>query len=69
MATANDVLPSAVVEALVTPLSNRIDAAVAKGKFTADKAASMEASLTERVTKFVNANKTMTAPTAVAPTT
>jgi hypothetical protein len=67
VATANGVDPATVVSALVMPLSNRLDEAVAKGKMTADKAATIEASLTERVTNFVNAKKTMPAPGTVTP--
>ena len=67
VATANGVDPGTVVNALVTPLSNRLDEAVAQGKMTAEKAATIKASLTERVTNFVNAKKTMPAPAPVAP--
>jgi hypothetical protein len=68
VATANNVDPATVVTALVTPLSTRIDALAAKGKFSTDKAATMKAALIERVTNFVNAKKTVPAPAAVAPT-
>jgi hypothetical protein len=62
VATANGVDPGTVVIALVTPLSNRLDEAVAKGKMTAEKVAKIKASLTERVTNFVNAKKTCRRP-------
>jgi hypothetical protein len=68
VAAANGVEAETVVNALVTPLLTRIDASVAKGKFTAEKAATMEAALRERVAKFVNATKTAPAPETVAPT-
>lgn len=72
VATANGVDPATVVDALVSQLSSRIDAAVAKGKISAEKATALDAALTERITKFVNAKKTAkTTPAAdtVKPTT
>ena len=65
---ANGVDADTVVTALVTPLLTHIDASVAKRKFTAEKAATMEAALRERVAKIVNPKKTVSAPATVAPT-
>jgi hypothetical protein len=69
VAAANNVAPATVVTALVTQLSSHIDAAAAKGKISAEKAAAMKASLTDRITKFVNAKKIKPAPATDKPTT
>ena len=58
VAVAKGVDPSTVVNTLVTVLSARIDRAVANGKVSADKAASIKSMLTERITMVVNATST-----------
>jgi predicted DNA-binding protein YlxM (UPF0122 family) len=54
VAEANDVDPQAVVDALVTAGTKRIDTAVEAGKLDAERAAKFQDRLAERVAKVVN---------------
>ncbi|MDQ1509113.1 MAG: hypothetical protein QOG50_957 [Actinomycetota bacterium] len=54
IATAHNVQPSAVVDALVTAANSKLDAAVTAGKITAERAHKIEARLPARFTKLVN---------------
>ena len=54
IATANNVEPSAVVDALVTAATTKLEAAAAAGKITAERAHKIEAKLPDRLTKLVN---------------
>jgi hypothetical protein len=54
IATAHNVEPSAVVDALVTAANSKLDAAVTAGKITAERAHKIEARLPARFTKLVN---------------
>jgi hypothetical protein len=53
IATAHDVEPSAVVDALVAAVTTKLDAAVAAGKIKAERAERIEAKLPARFTKLV----------------
>jgi hypothetical protein len=54
IATAHNVEPSAVVDALVSATTTKLDAAVSAGKITPERAAKIEARLPARFTKLVN---------------
>lgn len=54
VAEANDVEPSAVIDALVAKVSERLDRAVENGHIDEEKAAELEAQARERLTKLVN---------------
>ncbi len=54
VAEANDVDPQAVIDALVAEATERIDAAVADDRLSADRAEAMQAELAERITARVN---------------
>ncbi|MFM7064493.1 MAG: hypothetical protein ACKO04_13535, partial [Actinomycetes bacterium] len=54
VATANNVDPNKVVDALVAKMNARIDAAVAEGKLTAEQGEQRKARTKERVTDMVN---------------
>jgi uncharacterized protein (DUF433 family) len=58
VATAHDVDPATVVNALVTAGTARIDKAVAAGHLDADRAAKLKASLPERAQRFVDHKRT-----------
>lgn len=54
IARAHNVDPQRVIDALVAEANKKIDAAVASGRLTPEKAAEMKTSVVERVTKRVN---------------
>jgi hypothetical protein len=54
IATAHNVDPSAVVNALVTGATTKLDAAANAGKITTERAQKIEAKLPARAEKFVN---------------
>lgn len=54
VATANDVEPQAVVDALVANFNEHVDAAVEKGKIDEAKAAELKSKAPERFSKLVN---------------
>ena len=54
IATAHNVEPSAVIDALVTGATTKLDAAASAGKITTERAQKIEARLPARFTKFVN---------------
>jgi hypothetical protein len=54
IATAHNVEPSAVVDALVTATTNKLSEAVTAGKIKAERATKIEAKLPDRFTKLVN---------------
>jgi hypothetical protein len=54
IATAHNVEPSAVIDALVTAANTKLDAAVAAGKIKAERAQKIEARLPARFAKLVN---------------
>ncbi len=54
VATAHNVDPQAVVDALVHAATEKIEAAKTAGKLSAERAAKVEARVGERITKFVN---------------
>jgi hypothetical protein len=54
IATAHNVEPSAVVDALVTAATTKLEAAAAAGKITVERAHKIEAKLPDRFTKLVN---------------
>jgi hypothetical protein len=54
VATAHGVAPQTVIDALVADATARIDARVAAGEITAERAAEIKANLVERTTNFVN---------------
>ncbi|HTK14765.1 MAG TPA: hypothetical protein VL769_00100 [Acidimicrobiia bacterium] len=54
IATAHGVEPSAVIDALVTGATTKLDAAAGAGKITTERAQKIEAKLPARFTKLVN---------------
>ena len=54
VATAHGVQPQAVIDAIVADATAKIDAKVAGGELTAERAAEIKANLPERVTRLVN---------------
>jgi hypothetical protein len=54
IATAHNVEPSAVIDALVTGATTKLDAAAGAGKITTERAQKIEARLPARFTKLVN---------------
>lgn len=54
VAEANDVDVDAVIEALVADATAKLDEAVANGRISAERAETMKAALTERITAHVN---------------
>jgi hypothetical protein len=54
IATAHNVEPSAVIDALVTGATAKLDAAASAGKITTERAHKIEAKLPARFTKLVN---------------
>jgi hypothetical protein len=54
IATAHNVEPSAVVEALVTAATTKLEAAATAGRITEERAHKIEAKLPDRFTKLVN---------------
>ena len=54
IATAHGVAPSAVIDALVTGATTKLDAAASAGKITTERAQKIEAKLPARFTKLVN---------------
>jgi hypothetical protein len=54
IATEHNVEPSAVVDALVTAATTKLEAAAAAGRITEERAHRIEAKLTARFTKLVN---------------
>jgi hypothetical protein len=54
IATAHNVEPSAVIDALVTAANTKLDAAATAGKITVERAQKIEARLPARFTKLVN---------------
>jgi hypothetical protein len=54
IATAHNVEPSAVIDALVTGATTKLDAAASAGKITTERAQKIEARLPARFTKLVN---------------
>jgi hypothetical protein len=54
IATAHGVEPTAVIDALVTAATTKLDAAVAAGKIKAEQAEKIKARLPARFTKLVN---------------
>jgi hypothetical protein len=54
IATANHVAPQAVVDALVTAATEKLDAAASSGRITTERAQAIEARLPARFTKLVN---------------
>lgn len=54
VAVANGSSADAVINAMVSAATDRIDQAVADGKIDADKADEIKSNLTERITNFVN---------------
>ncbi len=54
IATAHNVEPSAVINALVTGATTKLDAAANAGKITTERAAKIEAKLPARADKLVN---------------
>ena len=54
IANEHGVDPQTVVDALVTAATNRLDAAVAAGRITSERASKIEPRLPDRITKLVN---------------
>jgi ribosomal protein S20 len=55
VARSHHVDPQVVIDAVVSAMKTKVDEGVAAGKIKADRAATIKARLSERITKLVNA--------------